>query len=91
MVETTSKKVASNQLVYGETTKDVPLLKKLSIYYILEELEEGRTKLNIEVFADLKLLSFLIKPFIAKNLKKAIPENIKDLILLIDSEFKKET
>ncbi len=92
LVQTISRDdLKGEQLVYGETTNDAPFLKRFSIFYVLEEIEKGRTKLNIEVFADYNLLGRLIVPFIIINLKKTIPENIKELILLIDSGFKIET
>ncbi|NER13270.1 DUF2652 domain-containing protein [Leptobacterium flavescens] len=87
-IETVTKKAGEGQLVYGENTKDIPLMKEMSIFYILEETEKGKTKLNIEVFADFKILGFLLKPFIVKKLQKRVATNLKELILLVYSEFK---
>jgi len=84
----TKNDIKNGQLVYGETTNNVPLVKKFSIYYVLSEVEKGQTKLNIEVFVDYYFLGNIVKPLLVKNLKKNIPENIKELILLIDSGFK---
>lgn len=85
--KTVTKSGNKNQLVYGENTTDAPFTKQLSSYFVLEETETGFTKLTIEVFADLKVIGFLMKPFLKKGLKKNISENIKELILLIDTGF----
>ena len=82
-----SKKVESNKLVYGESTDAIPFTKKLSVYYILEEKQDEKTEMTIEIFADLKPLGLLMRPLLKKNFKKVISENIKELILLIDSGF----
>ncbi|OEK06072.1 hypothetical protein A8C32_18750 [Flavivirga aquatica] len=84
---TVSKAVNKSQLVYGESTSNVPFTKRMNSYFVLEEIKEGYTKLNIEVFADFKSLGILMKPLLKKNLKKNISENIKELIILIDSGF----
>lgn len=84
---TVTKTVNKNQLVYGESTTSVPFTKRMNNYFILEETENGYTKLHIEVFADFKPFGILMKPLMKKNLKKIISDNIKELILLIDSGF----
>ncbi|WP_353777121.1 DUF2652 domain-containing protein [Winogradskyella sp. 3972H.M.0a.05] len=84
---TVKKKVEKNQMVYGESTQEIPFTKRVNIYYVLEELDNGKTKINIEIFADLKPIGFIMKPFMKKNFRKVISENIKELILLIDSGF----
>ncbi len=87
---TVTKKVAKNQLVYGESTTEIPFTKKLNSYFILEETEEGFTKLNIEIFADFKPFGIVMKPLLQRNFKTAISENMKQLVLLIDSGFSLE-
>ncbi|WP_299223555.1 DUF2652 domain-containing protein [uncultured Psychroserpens sp.] len=87
---TVKKNVDKDQLVYGESTNQVPYTKRFQVYYVLEDAGNNFTKLNIEVFVDFKPLGFLLKPLLKKNLQKVISENIKDLILLIDSGFTKE-
>ena len=84
---TVKKAVEKDQLVYGESTSQVPFTKRINIYYILEEGKNGVTKLHIEIFADFKPLGILLKPLLKKNFQKIISENIKELILLIDSGF----
>jgi hypothetical protein len=84
---TVTKKAEQNQLVYGESTTEVPFTKKLNIYYVLESVNDQKTRLLIEVFVDFKPLGILLKRLMKKNFKKAIPENIKELILLADSGF----
>ena len=84
---TVTKTVNKNQLVYGESTTSVPFTKLMNNYFILEETENGYTKLHIEVFTDFKPFGILMKPLLKKNLKKIISNNISELILLIDSGF----
>lgn len=81
------KKKEKNQLVYGEMTTDIPLTKKLSMYFILEQTEENKVKLDVEVYADFTPLGFFIKPILKKNLKKVVLENAKALILLAETDF----
>ncbi|MEC3906280.1 DUF2652 domain-containing protein [Tamlana sp. 2201CG12-4] len=84
---TVTKAVEKNQLVYGETTTKIPFTKRFNNYFVLEETEEGYTKMNIQVFADFKPFGIIMKPLMKKNMKKVISENIKELVLLIDSGF----
>ncbi|MBC3759885.1 DUF2652 domain-containing protein [Hyunsoonleella sp. SJ7] len=86
-VTTISKKVEQNQLVYGETTSDVPFTKRFNSYFVLEEMEDGKTKLNIEAFVDFKPFGIIMKPLLKSKLNANISESIKDLMLLIDSGF----
>ncbi|TGV03866.1 DUF2652 domain-containing protein [Flavivirga rizhaonensis] len=86
--QTTVKKIVNkNQLVYGESTTNVPFTKRMNNYFILEETEEGYTKLRVEVFADFKPFGILMKPLMKKNIREIISENIKELTHLIDSGF----
>lgn len=74
--------------MYGESTTEVPFTKKLNIYYVLEAVNDQKTRLRIEVFVDFKPLGILLKRLMKKNFKKVVPENIKELILLADSGYK---
>ncbi|MEM6718226.1 MAG: DUF2652 domain-containing protein [Bacteroidota bacterium] len=85
---TVTKKVAKNQLVYGESTTEIPFTKKLNIYYVLTPENDQKTRLRIEVFVDFKPFGIVLKRLMKKNFKKVIPKNIKELILLADSGFK---
>ena len=84
---TVTKKVSENQLVYGESTTDMPFTKRMSNYFILEAINEDITKVDIEVYVDFKPFMILMKPFLKKNLKEAISENFKELTTLVDSGF----
>lgn len=84
---TVTKKAEKNQLVYGESTTEVPFTKKLNVYYILTPENDQKTRLRVEVFVDFKPLGVLLKRLMKKNFKKVVPENIKELILLADSGF----
>nr|WP_321233965.1 DUF2652 domain-containing protein [uncultured Psychroserpens sp.] len=86
---TVKKEVGKNQMVYGESTSNIPFTKRANVYYVLEEIENGFTKMNIEIFVDFKPFGVLMKPLMKKNFQKIISENIKELILLIDSGFTK--
>ncbi|MGH1384857.1 DUF2652 domain-containing protein [Kordia sp.] len=85
---TVTKKAKKNQLVYGESTTEVPFTKKLNVYYVLTPENDQKTRLQIEVFVDFKPFGILLKRLMKKNFKKVVPENIKELILLADSGFK---
>ncbi|AXT18603.1 DUF2652 domain-containing protein [Flavobacteriaceae bacterium AU392] len=84
---TITRKVNENQLVYGETTDSMPFMKKFNVYYILEPQANGYTKLKIEAYADFKPLGIFFKGIFSKKISKNAAENIKDLVLLIDSGF----
>lgn len=85
---TTIKKTENkNQLVYAESTTSAPFTKRVNNYFVLEQLDNGYTKLKIEMFADFKGVGILMKPLLKRELKKNVPENIKELLLLIDSGF----
>ncbi|MEP1489001.1 MAG: DUF2652 domain-containing protein [Algibacter sp.] len=79
--------VNKNQLVYAESTTSAPFMKRLNSYYVLEQLDDGFTKLNIEIFADFKPFGVIMKPLMKRELKKNVSQNIKELLLLIDSGF----
>jgi hypothetical protein len=85
---TVTKKAKDTQLVYGESTTEVPFTKKLNVYYVLEAIDKHKTQLKIEIFVDFKPFGILLKRLMKKNFKKVVPENIKELILLADSGFK---
>ncbi|WP_298532277.1 DUF2652 domain-containing protein [uncultured Algibacter sp.] len=84
---TVTKTVNKNQLVYGESTTNVPFTKLFNNYFVLEETKDGYTKMNIQIFADFKPFGVIFKPLLKRTLKRAISENIKELVLLIDSGF----
>lgn len=84
---TVTKKVKNRQLVYGESTTNFPFTKRFNSYFVLEETKDGKTKLNIEAFADFKPFGIFMKPLLKSKLKQNISQSIKDLVLLIDSGF----
>ena len=84
-VTTVTKAVTKNQLIYGETTTQMPFMKRMNSYFVLEETQEGHTKLKIEAYADFKPFGIFMKPLLKKNFKKIILGNIKELTALIDA------
>ena len=84
---TVTKSVAEDELVYGESTKEIPFTKQVSIYYILKKKSDDETFVNIEVFADFKPSGWLFKGLLKKNLNKNLVENISQLYTLINSGF----
>ena len=88
---TVHREVEDHQLVYGESTNEIPFTKRVTIYYILEEKEPHETALQVQVYADFKPLGILMKPLLVKNLKKNIKNNIDELVNLINSGFAIET
>ncbi len=85
--KTITKTVDKNQLVYGESTTEMPFMKRMNNYFVIEETEAGYTKLQIEVYADFKPFGIFMKPLLKKNLNKIISKNIAELVSLIDSGF----
>ncbi len=85
---TVTKTAEKGEMVYGESTTELPFTKRLNAYYILKEENDRYTKLTLEVYIDFKPFGIFMKPLMKKNFKKIISENIKELILLIDSDFK---
>ena len=85
--QTITKPVNKNQLVYGESTNNVPFTKTFNNYFVLEEIKDGETNLNIEVFADFKPFGIWLKPLMKRSLKKVISRNITKLISLLNSGF----
>lgn len=90
-ISTVTKEVKKNQLVYGESTADIPFTNRISSYYVLEEIATNRTKLRIESFADFKRLGILMKPLMKSKLNKSFSENLKALIELVESGFSLES
>jgi len=84
---TVTKKAEKNQLVYGESTTEIPFTKKLNVYYVLTPENDQKTRLRIEIFVDFKPFGVLLKRLMKKNFKKVVTENIKELILLAESGF----
>lgn len=84
---TVTKKAKENQLVYGESTTQIPFIKQANSYFILEETQNGVTIFSIEFYVNFKPLGFLMKPILKKNFKKIITGNIEELISLIESGF----
>lgn len=85
--QTITKPVNKSQLVYGESTNNVPFTKTFNNYFVLEEIKDGETNLNIEVFADFKPFGIWLKPLMKRSLKKVISRNITKLISLLSSGF----
>lgn len=84
---TITRKVGEDKLVYGETTPSMPFMKQFNVYYILEPKNENYTQVKIEVYADFKPFGVLLKSLFTKKISKMAAENIKELILLVDSGF----
>lgn len=85
--KTITKEVEENQLVYGESTNDMPMMNTFNVYFILGEDNNKDTILNIQVYADFKPLGRLLKPVITRKLLKNTKENMNDLVALIESDF----
>ena len=85
--KTITKKVKENQLVYGESTSEMPMMRAFNVYFILGEDNNKDTILNIQAYADFKPLGRLLKPIMTRKLLKNSKENIKNLVMLIESDF----
>ncbi len=84
---TIKKNQDQDKLVYGESTDSLPFTKKLNIYYVLESQANGLTKLDIQAYADFKPFGVLFKNMLSKKMINNATENMKELMLLIDSGF----
>ena len=84
---TVTKSIAEGELVYGESTQEIPFTKQVSIYYVLKKQSDKETLVSIEVFADFRPFGWFFKGLLKKIFKKNLAENINELILLIDSGF----
>lgn len=86
-ITTVTKKVKKNQLVYGESTADIPFTKRVSTYFIFEQIDDNQTKLRIQSFADFKPFGIIMKPLMKSKLKQNFTESIKALVELVDAGF----
>lgn len=72
--ETVTKDSEQQKLVYGERTQDVPVIKPLVTYFIVEE-EQGKSRVTIEgVTESNSFLMRLLKPLLKRKLRKTIKE-----------------
>jgi len=75
--ETVTGDFGKNKLVYGEKTKDVPIFKEATTYFILEG-DDKSTDLKVEFHFELiPVIGWLLKPFIMKKFVASIKENLK--------------
>lgn len=68
-----------NELVYGEQTSDIPMLKRFAIYQNLKEQSATATKLTTEIYVDFKPIGYLMRPLITSKFQKGIKQNIESL------------
>lgn len=87
MPVTIKKQVEPKQLVYGERIKEIPFVKNLHIYFVLEEAGQKKTRLIAEVYADFTIFGQIFKFAVTTVFKKTIRENLKEIKNLIESGF----
>ncbi len=74
--ETVTKNYGENKLVYGELTHDLPIIKDMTTYFVIEP-EGENSKLTIEAHPQRssllsKIALFFLKGFFVKTIKKMI-------------------
>ena len=72
---TITKKVESDQLIYGEHSLNIPVVQELHQFFIITPLGSGRSMLRLELYFTLNTL--LKKLFFQFVLKKSFQKNIK--------------
>ena len=77
--DTITKQAKKGAQVYGEHTTDIPVLKSMSTYFILEPSKNG-TLLTIEAHPELSpLLRWLLLPLVRKRIYKTLQEVFENL------------
>ncbi|MFT5640213.1 MAG: hypothetical protein ACI9A7_000310 [Cyclobacteriaceae bacterium] len=85
--ETLTENFGNKSLVYGEVTKNIPVVKTMTNYFILQKKGE-QTFLRIEShFKPLPIIGFLLTPFIRKMVKKEFEETINQLKTVAQTNF----
>ncbi len=70
-IETIKKDSGDSKLIYGEKIHDAPIVKEITFYYILENLNES-TKVKIEIHLNpASFLGKFLKPLARLNLKRS--------------------
>jgi hypothetical protein len=87
MPVTIKKQVEPKQLVYGERIKEIPFVKSLHIYFVVEEAGQKKTRLMAEVYADFTIFGQIFKFAVARVFRKTIRENIREIKTLVESGF----
>jgi len=76
-IETVKKDSGDSQLIYGEVIHDVPIVKKITFYYIVENLM-GTTKVKIEIYINPpSFLGKVLISFAKLNAKKIAGNNFR--------------
>lgn len=85
--ETVSNDFGEDTWVYGEVTKDVPIAKTMTNYFILKKVEE-KTLLRIEThFKPLPIIGFLLAPMMRKAILKEFGQTIELLQKVVHTNF----
>ena len=78
-IETVSNSFERGKLVYGERTKEIPVFKESTSYFIIEGNKEGAI-LSIEFHYVLRpFIGWLLRPFFMKKLNTNIKESVGSL------------
>lgn len=76
----------SNDLVYGESTKDMMFAKNFSYLIKLYKIEENRTKVEVNIFLELNTLGTFMKSNILKMIKKMWNNKLDRLQLVLKNK-----
>ncbi len=86
VLETVSKPKKGDQLIYGEKTKEFPLMKNFTNYFVIEPNMEGST-LSIEGHLHPKnWIGIFAKPLFKKRLKSGFQKILENLKVVAENE-----
>ncbi|MBU2526828.1 MAG: DUF2652 domain-containing protein [Bacteroidetes bacterium] len=84
---TIKKHVKPKQLVYGERMNEIPFVKTLHIYFLVEAIDDKTSHLTAEVYADFSIFGIVFKYFIQKVFHNTIKSNMEEIKKLFDNGF----
>ncbi len=89
-LETITKPGTGDKLVYGEKTADVPLMKEMQSYMIVEPAGEGSIVTSEIHMIPKNVFGRIFKPLLMRQFKKNIVESLGHLKTIVESSSLKE-
>ncbi|MBW1297256.1 DUF2652 domain-containing protein [Aquimarina litoralis] len=89
---TVTKAVDSGKLIYGEYTKDIPVIDSMHQFYVIDKVSEGSCELIIELYPEAKsiLKKIILHLMMKRNFRKSIKESLDNLESYINDSQEKE-
>lgn len=76
----------SDDLVYGESTKDMMFAKNFSYFIKLHKIDENKTKVEVNLFLELNTIGTFMKSNIVKMIKKMWNNKLDQLQLVLENK-----